>query len=56
MVRVRGAMWALFYASVALAIQVSALVRWSWPEETSAGVLATLYEGPKFSTLRILLA
>ena len=41
--RVRGAMWALFYASVALAIQVSALVRWSWPEDTSAGVLATLY-------------
>jgi len=41
--RVRGAMWALFYTSVALAIQVSALVRWSWPEDTSMGVLATLY-------------
>ncbi|NBX17182.1 MAG: hypothetical protein EBR09_07445, partial [Proteobacteria bacterium] len=41
--RVRGAMWALFYASVALAIQISALVRWAWPPDASVGVLATLY-------------
>jgi hypothetical protein len=41
--RVRGSMWVLFYASIALAIQVSALVVWSWPEETSTGVLVNLY-------------
>ena len=41
--RVRSSMWVLFYASIALAIQVSALVVWSWPEETSTGVLVNLY-------------
>jgi hypothetical protein len=41
--RVRGSMWVLFYASIALAIQVIALVVWSWPEETSTGVLVNLY-------------
>lgn len=45
--RLRGSMWTLFYASVALAIQVSALVRWTWPRDASVGVLSTLY-GPAF--------
>ena len=41
--RLRSSMWVFFYTSIALSIQVSALVRWSWPEETSSGVLLNLY-------------
>lgn len=41
--RLRSSMWVLFYSSIALSIQVSALVRWSWPQETSSGVLLNLY-------------
>jgi hypothetical protein len=41
--QVRSSMWVFFYASIALAIQVSVLVIWSWPEKTSTGVLVNLY-------------
>ena len=41
--RLRGSLWVGVYSSIALAIQICALMRWSWPDDVSAGTLVNLY-------------
>jgi hypothetical protein len=41
--RLCNSLWVGVYASIALAIQICVLMRWSWPDDVSTGTLLNLY-------------